>query len=43
MKKLLKNLRLRVNNFEDRFNEKWGWFFNPSDKQGKEIQNSQYK
>ena len=29
--------------FEAWFNKKFGWFFNPSDKLGKENQNSQYR
>jgi len=29
--------------FETWFNHKFGWIFNPSDKQGKDFQNSKYQ
>ena len=32
-----------INKFESWFNKKWGWFFCPSTKLGKEKQNARYK
>jgi len=36
-------MKNRIKKFVNRFNKKWGWYFNPTCKQGKEIQNAKWQ